>query len=48
MESKKCLKCGKVIEGFTEKHVDTMMAQHMIKHQNEDNEKRKNGVKNGK
>jgi len=41
MESKTCKKCKKVIEGFTEKHVGTMMSQHMIKHQNE--EKAKNG-----
>lgn len=39
MESGKCKKCGKVIEGFTQKHVDTLMAQHMIKHQNEDKER---------
>jgi len=37
MESKKCEKCGKIIEGFSQKHVDTLMAQHMIKHQNEEN-----------
>ena len=36
MKSKKCPKCDKIIEGFTDKHVDTLMAQHMIKHQNED------------
>jgi hypothetical protein len=27
--------CNKIIEGFTKKHVDTMMEQHMIKHKNE-------------
>lgn len=37
MEEKKCKKCGKVIEGFTQRHVDTMMAQHMIKHSNDEN-----------
>ena len=36
MESRKCTKCEKIIEGFSEKHVDTLMAQHMIKHQNEE------------
>lgn len=36
MEKQKCKRCGKVIEGFTFKHVDTLMAQHMIKHDNED------------
>ncbi len=42
MESKKCPKCPKIIEGFTQKHVDTLLAQHMIKHQNEDKEVEKN------
>ncbi len=43
MESKKCKRCKKVIEGYTVKHVDTLMAQHMIKHDNEDKkEKEKN------
>lgn len=45
MESIKCKICGKVIEGFTEKHCNTMLAQHMIKHQNEKNDKKLNGVK---
>ncbi len=36
MESKKCKRCEKVIEGYTEKHVDTLMSQHMIKHDNDD------------
>jgi len=36
MESIKCKRCKKVIEGYTTKHVDTLMAQHMIKHDNED------------
>ncbi len=40
MESTKCKRCGKVIEGFTQKHIDTLLAQHMIKHQNEDKEKK--------
>lgn len=40
MESKKCKRCEKVIEGYTKKHVDTLMAQHMIKHENEDRKKK--------
>jgi len=44
MESKECKRCKKVIEGYTEKHVDTLMAQHMIKHDNEDKRRNK---KNG-
>lgn len=35
MEKIKCSKCGKLIEGYTKKHIDTLLAQHMIKHQNE-------------
>ncbi len=31
-----CDKCGKVVGGYTQKHVNTLMAQHMIKHDNED------------
>ena len=41
MESIKCKKCDKIIEGYTRKHVETLLAQHMIKHQNE--EKKANG-----
>ena len=40
MESRKCDRCKKVIEGYTEIHVDTLMAQHMIKHDNEDKKKK--------
>lgn len=36
MEKEKCKRCVKIIEGFSFKHVDTLMAQHMIKHDNED------------
>ncbi len=36
MEDCNCKRCGKVIEGYTIKHVNTLMAQHMIKHSNED------------
>ncbi len=44
MKSNKCKKCPKIIEGFTQKHVDTLMAQHMIKHQNEE---KATGLKDG-
>jgi hypothetical protein len=30
-----CSKCGKVIEAYTQRHLDTLMAQHNIKHLNE-------------
>lgn len=36
MEESKCKRCGKLIEGYTIKHVNTLMAQHSIKHTNED------------
>jgi len=39
MISKKCKKCGKEIEAYTQRHLDTLMAQHEIKHQNEENAK---------
>lgn len=33
MESKKCPYCDKVVEGFTEKHVNSLLRQHiMAKH----------------
>lgn len=35
METIKCPKCEKVIEGFTLRHVNSMLEQHMIKHKNE-------------
>ena len=35
MFQKKCHKCGKVIEGFTKKHVASMMYQHEYKHKKE-------------
>ena len=38
MKKLKCLKCGKVIEGFTDKHVDSMMMQHNLKHEREEKE----------
>jgi len=40
MEKQKCKRCEKVIEGYTKKHVETLMAQHMIKHNNEDKRER--------
>jgi hypothetical protein len=39
MEKQTCKRCPKVIEGYTKNHVETLMAQHMIKHQNEDKRK---------
>jgi hypothetical protein len=39
MKKEKCKKCGKVIEGFTDRHVNSMMEQHMIKHRNEEKKK---------
>lgn len=41
MKKIKCKICGKVIEGYTKKHIETLLAQHMIKHQNEQKENRK-------
>jgi hypothetical protein len=35
MISETCEKCGKVIEAYTQRQLDTLMAQHQIKHQNE-------------
>ena len=34
--------CVKEIEGYTQKHVDSLMAQHMIKHQNEKKDEKSN------
>ena len=36
MESKKCGKCGKVIEGYSEKHVAYLLDQHKLKHKHND------------
>lgn len=30
MESKKCPLCDKVVEGYTENQVETMMQQHLL------------------
>jgi len=39
MEKKKCKKCGKVIEGYNENHVDYLMAQHNLTHRKKKNER---------
>jgi len=36
MKSKTCKICGKVIEGYSEKHVDYLMLQHQLTHRKED------------
>lgn len=36
MKSKTCKKCGKMIEGYSEKHVDYLMMQHELKHRNDE------------
>jgi hypothetical protein len=36
MKSKTCKKCGKVIEGYSNKQVDYMMAQHNLTHKLKD------------
>ena len=36
MEVDKCMKCGKVIEGYTEDHVAQLMLQHNFKNQREE------------
>lgn len=36
MEELTCAKCGKKIEGFTQRHVETLMFQHQFKHKNEE------------
>lgn len=49
MERKQCVICGKVIEGFSSKHVKWLMLQHSLVHRQEEEEKEewkeKNGVK---
>lgn len=39
MEKQECKKCGKVIEGYTENHVEHLMQQHNLKHEREDKKK---------
>ena len=36
MKRKRCDRCPKVIEGYTTNQVQSLMKQHMIKHENED------------
>ena len=36
MEVDKCMKCGKVITGFTQDHVWQLMKQHSFKHEREE------------
>jgi hypothetical protein len=38
METRKCKKCEKVIEGYHKNHVDYMMMQHELKHRKGVNE----------
>lgn len=35
MKKGSCEKCGKVIEGYTDNHVDHLMQQHNLKHERE-------------
>jgi hypothetical protein len=37
--------CSKVVEGYNQQHAETLLAQHMIKHQNEKNRKEAKNVK---
>lgn len=32
--------CGKEIEGYNQQHAETLLAQHMIKHENEKKRKK--------
>ncbi len=36
MEERKCKKCPKVIEGYTDNHADHLMQQHNLKHEREE------------
>ncbi len=36
MIKRKCPECKKVLEGYTERHLDTLLAQHVIKHRNDE------------
>lgn len=38
MKKDKCKKCGKKIEGYSIKHVEFLMMQHMLKHRREGEE----------
>jgi len=35
MKSMKCKQCPKVIEGYSDRHIEYMMMQHMLKHKME-------------
>lgn len=35
MEKVICDECGKIIEGYTKRHIETLLAQHKIRHSNE-------------
>ena len=52
MKSIKCKVCQKVIEGYKESHVQFLMRQHMMKHENEEkklnNKEEKNGIQRNK
>ena len=41
MESKECKECGKVIEGYTENHVEHLMQQHTLVHERETSKENK-------
>ncbi len=42
MKKAKCAKCGKVMEGYTENHVEYMLKQHLLS-----NKCRKRGIFGG-
>ena len=49
MKSLTCKICSKVIEGYTKNHVQFLMRQHMMKHENEEKKLNKQEDKqNGK
>ena len=41
MKSKKCKKCGKVIEGYSQRQVDWNMDQHVLKHKYDEEDESK-------
>ncbi len=32
MKKTECLKCGKVIEGYSDRHIEYLLEQHLLKH----------------
>lgn len=42
MEQLVCAKCNKIIEGYSQKHVEMLMMQHQLKHRYEDKHKLEN------